>query len=190
LHREVAVQLCRDTRPCGQRWTGSYETLRRAERTALCRLAVFTTTFDTQAACALMVDEEIKATDVPERLTDLAEKSLLTVCWAGEQVLYRLRQPDDALPEEYGIGGWTAAARSLWWWFLQPRPPACYPQVRFRLLTHVADSSRRIRLGSAGSFRPQTRRLQPVHERPFIEAEMSFGAAGRGHACRECRPKR
>jgi len=26
---------------------------------------------------------------------------------AGEQVLYRLRQPDDALPEEYGIGGWT-----------------------------------------------------------------------------------
>ena len=39
----------------------SYETLRRAERTALCRLAVFTTTFDTQAACALMVDEEIKA---------------------------------------------------------------------------------------------------------------------------------
>ena len=125
----------------------SYETLRRAERTALCRLAVFTTTFDTQAACALMVDEEIKATDVPERLTDLAEKSLLTVCWAGEQVLYRLRQPDDALPEEYGIGGWTAAARSLRWWFLQPRPPACYPQVRFRLLTHVADSSRRIRPG-------------------------------------------
>jgi hypothetical protein len=110
----------------------SYETLRRAERTALCKLAVFTTTFDTQAACALMVDEEIKATDVPER----------------------------------------------------------YPQVRFRLLTHVADSSRRIRLGSAGSFRPQTRRLQPVHERPFIEAELSFGAAGRGHACRECRPKR
>ena len=29
-----------------------------------------------------------------------------------------------------------------------------------------------------------------VHERPFIEAELSFGAAGRGHACRECRPKR
>jgi hypothetical protein len=89
----------------------SHETLRRAERTALCRLAVFTTTFDTQAACALMVDEEIKATDVPERLTDLAEKSLLTVCWAGEQVLCRLRQTDDALPEEYGTGGWTAAAR-------------------------------------------------------------------------------
>jgi hypothetical protein len=74
----------------------SYETLRRAERTDLCRLAVFTTTFDTQAACALMVDEEIKATDVPERLPDLAEQALLTVCWAGEQVLYRLRQPDDA----------------------------------------------------------------------------------------------
>jgi hypothetical protein len=89
----------------------SYETLRRAERTALCKLAVFTTTFDTQAACALMVDEEIKATDVPERLTDLAEQSLLTVCWAGEHVLYRLRQPDDALPEENGIDGWTAAAR-------------------------------------------------------------------------------
>jgi len=62
----------------------SYETLRRAERTALCRLAVFTTTFDTQAARALMVDEEIKANNVPERLTDLAEKSLLTVCWAGQ----------------------------------------------------------------------------------------------------------
>jgi hypothetical protein len=29
-----------------------------------------------------------------------------------------------------------------------------------------------------------------VHERPFIEAELSFGTAGRGHACRECRPKR
>jgi hypothetical protein len=79
----------------------SYETLRRAERTALCRLAVFTTTFDTQAACSLMVDEEIKATDVPERLTDLAEQSLLTVCWApasrfsidcGNQMMHFLKK--------------------------------------------------------------------------------------------------
>ena len=42
--------------------------------------------------------------------------------------------------------------------------------------------------GATGSTRARTRRLQPVHECPFIEAELSFGAAGRGHACREADP--
>jgi predicted ATPase/DNA-binding winged helix-turn-helix (wHTH) protein len=68
----------------------SYEILPRAEQIALRRLAVFAGPFDTQSAGAVMVDDEINAAEVPDVLTDLATKSLLTVHVAGKQIFYRL----------------------------------------------------------------------------------------------------
>src|ERR1700730_9901416 len=50
--------------------------------------------------------------------------------------------------------------------------------------------SRRFTVGANDVHGLQRDYRLPVHEHPFIEAELSFGAAGRGHACRECRPKR
>jgi predicted ATPase/DNA-binding winged helix-turn-helix (wHTH) protein len=68
----------------------SYEILPRAEQIALRRLAVFAGPFDTQSAGAVVVDDMINAAEVPDVLTDLAAKSLLTVHVAGEQIFYRL----------------------------------------------------------------------------------------------------
>ncbi|HEY0803181.1 MAG TPA: hypothetical protein VGD54_20265, partial [Steroidobacteraceae bacterium] len=74
----------------------SYQILPRVEQIALRRLAVFAGAFDTRSASALIVDDEVNATDVPDVLTDLAAKSLLAVQLAGEQVLYRLLETSRA----------------------------------------------------------------------------------------------
>jgi predicted ATPase len=68
----------------------SYELLPGMEQMALRRLAVFAGAFDMRSAGAVAVDDEINEADVPDVLTNLASKSLLTVQAAAEPVLYRL----------------------------------------------------------------------------------------------------
>jgi predicted ATPase len=68
----------------------SYELLSRLEQTVLRRIAVFAGTFDARSASAVIADDEVRAHEVVDVLTNLAAKSLLAVHLAGEQVLYRL----------------------------------------------------------------------------------------------------
>jgi len=68
----------------------SYEILSREEQIALRRLAVFSSTFDSGSATAVIADEEVRASDVIDVLTNLAAKSLLVSHVDGKEVLYRL----------------------------------------------------------------------------------------------------
>ena len=68
----------------------SYELLSHLEQTVLRRIAVFAGTFDARSAGAVVGDDEVRAPEMLDVLTNLAAKSLLVIPVSGEQVLYRL----------------------------------------------------------------------------------------------------
>jgi predicted ATPase/DNA-binding winged helix-turn-helix (wHTH) protein len=68
----------------------SYLRLSPIEQTALCRLAIFTDTFDGESANSVIGDEAQGAAETLAILTDLAAKSLLVVQVDDDQVVYRL----------------------------------------------------------------------------------------------------
>jgi predicted ATPase/DNA-binding winged helix-turn-helix (wHTH) protein len=68
----------------------SYEILSDCEKAILRRLAVFNGGFTLEAAAAVAADENVSACDVPDHVTTLGAKSLVTADVSGDVVRYRL----------------------------------------------------------------------------------------------------
>jgi predicted ATPase/DNA-binding winged helix-turn-helix (wHTH) protein len=91
----------------------SYELLTEAERVVLRRLAIFAGGFTLHAACAVVAEDEIAASDVVDCVANLIAKSLVTAESDGATVGYRLLETTRAyLLEKLVQGGeFDAAAR-------------------------------------------------------------------------------
>jgi predicted ATPase/DNA-binding winged helix-turn-helix (wHTH) protein len=83
----------------------SYAILPRAEQVALCRLSVFTGSFDAAAARTVISNDEAEIEDVVDLLTDLVSKSLLTVCIDDDRAVYQLLATSRAYAIEKLQGG-------------------------------------------------------------------------------------
>jgi non-specific serine/threonine protein kinase len=92
----------------------SYDLLTEPERALLRRLSVFAGGFDLQGAEAVCADDRIGSYDVPDLISSLVNKSLVTVERLSTSLRYRLLETirQYAAAELVGVGGEDEAART------------------------------------------------------------------------------
>jgi predicted ATPase/DNA-binding winged helix-turn-helix (wHTH) protein len=87
----------------------SYGLLSETEQLVFRRIAIFQAGFDLEAAIAIVSDGDIRAADVLESVLGLADKSLVTVDVADDEVAYRLLETTRAYALEKLIAGVESA---------------------------------------------------------------------------------